>query len=110
VAAVRHDGSKGSKVQAFAAYLHLSPCPEADPALLERLLAAYRYQKTTPQWTAEHGRYIPRLEVRLAQRRWEGVDVQAKPLKPPPPPKRYPPGTHDAYYDVPRGRWIFVDR
>jgi Helix-turn-helix domain len=110
VAGKRSDGSKGSKQEAFYEYLQLRPNPEHDPAMLETLLAAYIYQKTTPQWQAEHGRFIPSLDVWLFQRRWEGVDLTAGPVQPPPLPKRRPPGTHDAYYDAARGRWIFVDR
>jgi hypothetical protein len=75
IAVVRPSGSKGKKAQAWARWKKVRPSPEEDQAFLERILTAYAYQKTTPEWRRKGGQFVSELQVWIGEQAWEGVEI-----------------------------------
>lgn len=67
---------KVAKVKAAESFERHRP----DEALLERMLAALGWQRQSPDWVKENGRFIPHATTWLNQRRWE--DAPPGPLVP----------------------------
>lgn len=64
-----------SKKDAQKAWLKLHPTPE----LLATILAAVAWQKTTPQWTEGHGKYVPYAATWLRGARWDDEPFETRP-------------------------------
>ena len=47
-------------------------------ALLPKIRAALAWQSTSPEWTRERGRYIPKAAKYLAERQWEALAPRNK--------------------------------
>lgn len=75
MAVSRPGGSKGQKEKALNYWKKLRI--ENNPSLLNQILDAYAYQKTTPKWQEQGGLYVKELQSWIFNKVWEGVSVPA---------------------------------
>lgn len=75
LAVIRPSHGKGNKAEALTRWRKLKPCPEDVPILLEQILTAYAYQKTSQQWQKDNGQYVPEIQVWVGKKAWEGVVI-----------------------------------
>lgn len=65
-----------AKKDALKAWTKLRPTRE----LIERILAAVRWQRTTPAWTKEAGTYVPLAATWIRGERWEDEPCDTQPV------------------------------
>ncbi len=70
---------KQAKANARKAFDKLNP----DEALLQRMLVALEWQKTSPSWTKDNGQFIPYPATWLNGRRWEDEQPESNAREPP---------------------------
>lgn len=68
----RHVGKKDAR----SAWTKLAP----NDALIERIVAALRWQRQTPAWTKDGGTYIPYPATWLRAERWDDEPFETRPM------------------------------